>query len=75
MHTVVPDLYFFMGWTYTRRPPNPYRAPSGTITRVPDGQQTPCCADREPFLYLCARAYAARQYGPIAIIDLGVLMA
>ena len=71
MYPVVPDLYFFMGWTYGRRPPNPYRAPSGTMTRVPAGHRVPCCADREPFLYLCMRAFMSQWEGPVVVIDIG----
>ena len=73
MTPIVPKLYFPMGWKYGRRPPNPYKAPSGTVTMVPTGKQVPCCADREVFLYLAALAHEMPWTGHPVIVDLRVL--
>ena len=47
MAPVIPNLYFLIGWKYSRRPGNPYTAPSGTMTIAPEGSPVPCCADIE----------------------------
>ena len=73
MTPIVPKLYFLMGWKYGRRPPNPYKAPSGTVTMVPTGKPVPCCADREVFLYLAALAHEMPWTGHPVIVDLRVL--
>ena len=68
MVPVIPNLYFLIGWKCSRRPFNPYTAPSGTITLVPDGAQVPCCADREVFLLLAALAHDVPWAGqPVAV--------
>ena len=70
MAPVVPKLYFLMGWTYGRRPSNPYTAPSGTVTMVPTGHQVPCCADRETFLYLADLAHEMPWVDHPVVVDL-----
>lgn len=69
MAPVIPNLYFLIGWKYSRRPSNPYTAPSGTMTVVPDGALVPCCADREVFLFLSALAHDIPWAGQPVTVD------